>query len=259
MNNTFDTMFYPEGDLIGGIDEAGVSDIAGPLIAACVILPKIDIHRDDLRIFEVNDSKKIPEKYRKQHAEVVWQVATAIGIGETTPAEIDYLGNQAATSLAMLRAVAACKKTGGKKLIRPDFILVDGIRGLDMDIKQRTIKQADAKSLCVAAASIVAKVYRDEIMIQLHHKHPQYDWLRNKGYPCENQFKGLDSHGIQVGIHRTKFWPFRSHPKYSESKEKWRLRRYEWRRTTEFNLGAKLWKKTAPSLTKTPSSQPLAI
>lgn len=234
MDNTFDSMYYEKGNLIAGLDEAGVSDIAGPLVAACVILPKIDIHKHDLRIFEVNDSKKIPEHYRKKHAEVVFQVALGIGIGEVTPIEIDYFGKWAAIRLAMLRAINACSRPGGKKKIIPDHLLIDGEMKIPTSIGQDLIQKGDTKSLSIAAASIIAKVYRDEIMINLHEQYPQYDWLNNKGYPCENHFKGIDEIGVQLGLHRMKLWPFQENPKLNkDDREAWKIRRNNWRSITE--------------------------
>lgn len=243
MDNTYDKMFYHEGEYIGGVDESGVSDIAGPLVAACVILPKIDLHKEDLRIFEINDSKQIPERYRKQHAEIVWQVALAIGIGEVHPYEIDYLGKNASIKLAMLRAVAACTKTTTSKThIQPDFLLIDGHFSLNIDIRQKPIERGDEKSLSIAAASVVAKVYRDEIMIRYHEKYPYYDWASNKGYPCENQFKGIDKHGIQIGIHRIKYWPFIPQRIIKENRYAWKRRRLLWKKVTEDHLGG-IWKQ----------------
>jgi len=241
MDNTFDKMYYHEGNHIAGIDESGVSDIAGPLVASCVILPKIEPHKDDIKIFAVDDSKKIPEKYRKQHAEVIWETAIGIGIGEVSPSEIDYLGKQIATSVAMIRAVMACKTTSRNKLIKPNFILIDGDRGISLNIKQALIKDGDAKSLCIAAASIVAKVYRDEIMIRLHDKYPHYDWISNKGFPCENQFVGIDKEGVQIGIHRITSWPFIPTSMYPEDPSKdWKRRRKKWRQITEEKLTKEL-------------------
>lgn len=250
MDSTHDKMFYDQGELLGGIDEAGVSDIAGPLVAACVILPKIDLHEHDLRIFEVNDSKQIPEKYRKQHAEVVWQVATAIGIGEVQPFEIDYLGKYGAMRLAMMRAIAACKRTTNKKLVKPDFLLIDGELGIPTSIPHKLIHQADTKSLCVAAASIVAKVYRDEIMIKLHDQFPYYGWDSNKGYPCEDHFSGLDTHGVQLGVHRTKCWPFVQNHRDSKDRVLFKDRRNAWRRITEDRISASLEGKSWPIKTE---------
>lgn len=235
MDNTFDKLFYGEGKLIAGVDESGVSDIAGPLVAACVILPQIDPQRDDLQIFEVNDSKKVPEKFRKKLAEIIWQSAIGIGIGEVQPSEMDFLGRSASTRIAMERAVMACKTTGKGKPIRPDFLLIDRAEGVSVrnGIRQRLIRDGDQKSLCVASASIVAKVYRDEIMARLHERYPFYDWIKNKGFPCESHFKGLDSHGIQFGIHRIRRWPFVTNASMPEKHAQWQKRRKVWREATE--------------------------
>lgn len=234
MDNTFDSLYFSHGEHIAGIDESGVSDIAGPLVAACVILPKIRPDSEDLRIFAVNDSKKIPEKYRKGYAEVIWNAATAIGIGEVQPSEIDYLGKRRSTVLAMLRAIAACQNKDRSTAVIPDALLIDGEFTLPISTPQFPIKDGDTKSLCIASASIIAKVYRDNIMLALHQRFPHYGWNSNKGYPCENQFKGIDVHGIQVGIHRTKFWPFSANGEEKEDSKKWYYRRGLWReKTTE--------------------------
>jgi ribonuclease HII len=231
MDNVFDSLYYGKGEFIAGIDESGVSDIAGPLVAACVILPKITSDFDDFSIFKVNDSKKILEKYRKEHAEVVLNTAIAIGIGETQPSEIDYLGKRKSTILAMMRAVSACRTIAGQPVI-PNFILVDGEITLPTQIPYLAIKDGDTKSLCVASASIIAKVYRDDVMLKLHQRFPQYAWNKNKGYPCENQYKGMDHHGIQIGIHRTKFWPFTPGNKEKAEDKSWYARRGLWRQKT---------------------------
>jgi ribonuclease HII len=227
MDNVFDKMFYDEGKFIGGLDESGVIDMAGPLMAACVILPKIDISRDDLRIFEVNDSKQTPERFRKHYAEIVWQVATAIGIGEVTPQEIDYFGTPAAVKIAMTRAVVACKTTIDGYPLIPDFLLLDGSLSnnqLDLPIRQKTVGKGDTKSLSIASASIVAKVCRDEAMLKLAEQEHWYDWASNKGHHCENQFLGLDSYGIRLGVHRLKSWPFIS--------DETAVRRKQWKQIT---------------------------
>ena len=246
MDNTFDRLFYERGNYIAGIDEAGVSDIAGPLISACVILPKIDLHKDNLRIFEINDSKKIPERFRKGYAELVWQNAYAIGIGEVSPVEIDYIGPHSATRLAMLRAVYACKKINTKKKIVPDFLMVDGNISLRTPIKQVGIPGGDSKSLSIAAASIVAKVYRDEIMVRLASEHPFYYWESNKGAPCEDHFKGIDVNGILPGIHRTRVWPFVVNPAEKDKLKMWILRRRKWKKSTERRYVEQL----CPSITR---------
>lgn len=250
MDNSFDKLFYHHGKHIGGVDETGVSDIAGPLIAACVILPKFEGRADDLRIFEIDDSKKIPERYRKKKAEVIWQCALGIGIGEVTPMEVDALGQEASIRLAMLRSIMACKAPGINKPVRPDFLLLDEAQGVyaPVKIKQSNIPNGDEKSLCIAAASIIAKVYRDEYMIKLHQSYPHYDWINNKGYPSKSHFEGLDAHGFQVGIHRVKRWPFIRNARRGESAEQeglWNKRRKLWRKITEQKLeseiGEELW------------------
>jgi len=248
MDNTYDKMFYEEGKYIGGVDESGVVDIAGPIIAACVVLPKIDIQKHDLRIFDIDDSKKVHEKYRKLHAEIIWQTAIAIGIGEVSAPEVDFLGKAISCRTAMLRAVSACKRISNDKKFKPDFLIVDGERALQCNILQHPIKDADKKSLCAASASIVAKVYRDDIMIKLHARFPQYGWKNNKGYPCEKQFKGIDKIGAIIGVHRIKYWPFVLNTKYPEKVSIWKQRRKKWRLTTEKAMGLELggiWKDRA--------------
>ena len=248
MDNTYDKMFYEEGKYIGGVDESGVVDIAGPIIAACVVLPKIDIQKHDLRIFDIDDSKKVHEKYRKLHAEIIWQTAIAIGIGEVSAPEVDFLGKAISCRTAMLRAVSACKRISNDKKFKPDFLIVDGERALQCNILQHPIKDVDKKSLCAASASIVAKVYRDDIMIKLHARFPQYGWKNNKGYPCEKQFKGIDKIGAIIGVHRIKYWPFVLNTKYPEKVSIWKQRRKKWRLTTEKAMGLELggiWKDRA--------------
>lgn len=245
MDNTYDKMFYDEGEYLGGVDESGVVDIAGPIIAACVILPKIDLKKHDLRIFDIDDSKNVHEKYRKLHAEIIWQIATAIGIGEVSAPEIDFFGKAISCRTAMLRAVSACKRISNDKKIRPDFLIVDGERAIHCGILQHPVKDADKKSLSAASASIVAKVYRDNIMEKLHARFPHYGWKKNKGAPCEKHFQGIDKCGVVVGVHRVKYWPFIVNSKYPEKISLWKQRRKKWRIATEKSLGVELggiWK-----------------
>lgn len=264
MDNSFDKLFYHHGRYIAGVDETGVSDIAGPLIAACVILPKFEGRAEDVRIFEVDDSKKIPEKHRKKKAEIIWQCALGIGIGEVTPSEVDALGQEASIRLAMLRSIMACKAPGMNKPVRPDFLLLDEAQGVyaPVKIKQANIPSGDEKSLCIAAASIIAKVYRDDYMVKLHQSYPYYDWVNNKGYPCKNHFDGLDEHGFQVGIHRVKRWPFIKNPQYLKDDPEssaWNRRRKQWRRITEQKLeseiGEELWTLKPQSSRVSPRSR----
>lgn len=267
MDNIFDKMHYHEGELIAGLDEAGVSDIAGPLVAACVVLPKIDVDKDDLSIFNVDDSKKFQEKTRQKLAVTVWQTALGIGIGEVAASEIDYLGRHESIRLAMYRALTACVSVSSGKAVVPDYIMIDKFENikLPVKIKQAIIPQGDLKSLCIASASIVAKVYRDNIMNKLHEKYPPYGWESNKGYPCENHFQGIDSHGVQIGIHRIKRWPFKMYREMPEEVDKWSERRRKWRKITAMNLqkelGGDLWarpqkKNEKKYKSKSPSKKP---
>lgn len=263
MDNSFDKLYYHHGRYIGGLDETGVADIAGPLVAACVILPRFEGRPEDARLFDVDDCKKIPELSRKRLAEIIWQAALGIGIGEVTPSEIDALGREASARLAMLRSVVACRAPGTNKPIRPDFLLIDQAQDLYLaaKIKQAYIHRGDSKSLCVAAASIIAKVYRDDIMVKLHQSYPYYDWISNKGFPSTRHLEGLDRHGFQIGIHRMKGWPFIRNPKLHEGPESavTHNRRKAWRKITEENLGKEigedLWTLKPQSYRDSPKSR----
>lgn len=232
MDNTFDKMFYPEGDLLGGLDESGIVDIAGPLVAACVILPRIDVKKDSLKIFEIDDCKKVHPKWHKAHAEIIMATAIAIGIGEVSAAEYDCLRREDARSLAFYRAITSCRSVGSKKPVRPNFLIVDGNVSVPIAIRQALIKDADQKSLCTAAASIVAKMWRDEYMTKLHERFPGYDWIHNKGHPSETHLRGLDKHGILPGVHRIRKWPFTSHRDKPEDFIELQKRRRKWRQVT---------------------------
>jgi ribonuclease HII len=235
MDNTFDKKFYSQAELIAGIDETGVSDIAGPLVAACVILPKIDVDKHNLKIFEISDSKKIPEKYRESHATIIYNIAIAIGVGEVSAFECSVLGKEMATKLAMSRALGSCKNVQTKEFITPDLLLIDGDIELETPCKYEKIIKGDEKSLSIAAASIIAKVYRDQIMISLHEEYPQYDWVNNKGYPCENHFKGIDQVGYLQNIHRIGFWPFKKSQLENQKRTVnfWNIRRKLWQVSTK--------------------------
>lgn len=249
MDNTFDKMFYCEGDLIAGIDETGLPDMAGPLVAACVILPKINLKRDDLHIFEVWDSKSLHSNSRENRAEVIRNIALGIGIGEVSPIEIDYLTVGRSLELAHARAIAACKSTtASHKTLKPDFLLIDGNRSISVDIKQKLFEDGDKKSLCVASAGIIAKVYRDNLMKKHHERFPFYEWNVNKGFICEAQLSGMDKHGIQIGVHRTRGWPFARTKKFYKlplnEQTKWEERRKNWWLLTEERLRRELWPDT---------------
>lgn len=230
MDQTFDKMFYERCSKLGGVDEVGVTALAGPIVAACVVLPRLT-PKDNLSLFLIDDSKKIREKYRYESARIVQEHALAYGIGVVPPSEIDALDIFVASNLAMKRAVLDCKKRFGNHSV--DFCLIDGNREIEVDVPHNLIVKGDLKSLSIAAASVLAKVHRDLIMKQYDRIHPEYSFSNNKGYKCDAHFNGLDENGILVGIHRTSMFPLAK--KKNESKE-WKIRRRLWISNTEQRL-----------------------
>jgi len=131
----------------------------------------------------------------------------------------------------MSRAVQNCTNNINEKVV-PDFVMVDGRERIKyLKIKQDAVVKGDEKILAIAAASIIAKVYRDSVMSELHAKYPEYLWNKNKGYPCDDHYNGLDTRGIVFGVHRTSIWPFTPSAK-KETKEM-AARRRKWKNITE--------------------------
>ena len=231
MDQTFDKMFYDKCQNLAGVDEVGVTALAGPIVAACVVLPRLDPHKDDISLFLIDDSKKIREKYRYESARTVKEHALAYGIGIVPPFEIDALNTQVASNLAMKRAIDDCKKRFGDHAL--DFCLIDGNVEINLDIPHKLVVKGDLKSLSIAAASVLAKVHRDQIMKKYDSVNSLYGFASNKGYSCDTHFQGLDMGGIWVGVHRTSIFPLNK--KKNETKE-WTKRRREWVRQTAENL-----------------------
>jgi len=154
---------------IAGIDEAGRGPLAGPVVAAAVILPASFV------LPGLTDSKKLSEKQRNTFYPQIIQQATAYGIGVASVVEIDKINILQATLLAMQRAVS---RLG----VPPDYLLIDGITPLPVDISQQTLKKGDSRSLSIAAASVVAKVVRDRIMYAFAKQMPEYQFTKHKGY-----------------------------------------------------------------------------
>ena len=230
MDQTFDKMFYSNCRALAGVDEVGVTAIAGPIVAACVVLPRLD-REDNLDLFLIDDSKKIREKYRYESAKIVQEHAIAYGIGVVPPIEIDALNIYVASNLAMKRAILDCQKRFGKTCF--DFVLIDGDREIDIDVPHKLVIKGDMKSLSIAAASVIAKVHRDSLMKEYDKLRPEYNFKENKGYKCDAHFEGLDKSGIWVGIHRTSLSPLAK--KRGEPKD-WVKRRGLWIKKTEENL-----------------------
>ena len=187
---------YARGiELIAGVDEVGRGPLAGPVVAAAVILPK------GSKIPGLNDSKKIPKSKHKEIYEAVLQEAIAIGIGVKDNQVIDQVNIYEATKLAMMEAI-------GQLDPQPQHLLIDAMK-LDLSIPQTSIIKGDANSLSIAAASIVAKVTRDQMMEEFDKEYPGYDFAKNAGYGTANHLAGLDQLGV-TPIHRRSFEPVKS-------------------------------------------------
>ncbi len=181
--------------LVAGIDEAGRGPLAGPVVAAAVILPA------EFPLTGLKDSKQLPERVREELFETLTDGGTLIcyGVGIAEPAEIDRFNILQATYLAMQRAVAALT-------IQPEHLLVDGRPAPLYRRHQTAIVGGDAKSMSIAAASIIAKVTRDRMMRDWHKEFPRYDFDRNKGYGTPSHLESLQIHG-PCPIHRRSFEP----------------------------------------------------
>jgi ribonuclease HII len=180
--------------LVAGVDEAGRGPLAGPVVAAAVILP------DDCTLESLNDSKKLTAKKREHfHAMLTVRADIHWGIGQADVAEIDRLNILRATHLAMARAVAALPR-------KPDHALVDGLPVRGLTVPHTALVAGDTLSLSIAAASIIAKVTRDRLMTALDAEYPQYGFARHKGYGVREHLEALRSHGPSP-VHRRSFQP----------------------------------------------------
>ena len=181
--------------LIAGVDEVGRGPLAGPVVAAAVILPK------NCKIKGLNDSKKIPKKKHQEIFQAVKDNALAIAIGIMDNQIIDQVNIYEATKLAMKEAILQLDP-------QPEHLLIDAME-LDLPISQTSIIKGDANSLSIAAASIIAKVTRDELMAKYDQEFPGYDFAQNAGYGTAKHLEGLKKYGVTT-IHRTSFEPIKS-------------------------------------------------
>lgn len=182
---------YKDYPYICGIDEVGRGPLAGPVVAGAVILPKDDM------ILYLNDSKKLSEKKREMLYDEIMNRAVATGIGMASPARIDEINILQATYEAMRMAIDNLK-------VRPDILLNDAVTIPQIDILQVPIIKGDAKSISIAAASIIAKVTRDRLMVEYDKVLPEYDFASNKGYGTKAHIAGLKELG-PTPIHRRSF------------------------------------------------------
>ena len=183
---------YSKGyKLICGVDEAGRGPLCGPVVAAAVILKPDDM------IEGVNDSKKISPKKREELYEVIMNKALAVGVGIKDVDVIEKVNILNATKLAMKEAIENLK-------VRPEYVLIDGNQMIDIDIKAQTVVSGDAKSESIAAASIIAKVTRDRMLIEYDKKYPEYGFKNHKGYGTKAHIEAIKKYGL-TPIHRKSF------------------------------------------------------
>jgi ribonuclease HII len=176
---------------IAGVDEAGRGPLAGPVVAAAVIF------EPNYKNPEINDSKKLSARQREKLYEVIINEAIDVGVGVTDAEIIDKVNILQATFLAMREAVFDLTPS-------PDYILIDGLHCISLPIAQKPVVKGDTLSVSIAAASIIAKVFRDRIMEMYHRQFPQYNFLQNKGYGTKEHCHAIEQFGV-CKIHRKSF------------------------------------------------------
>ena len=186
-----DSFYSDEIQVICGVDEAGRGPLAGPVCAAAVILPK---HAE---LPGLTDSKKLTDKKRRELYPLIMEQAIAYGIGFATEQEIDEINILQATFLAMQRAL-------DQLTVKPDLALIDGNREKDFGLPVKTVVKGDSLSANIAAASILAKVTRDNLMVEMAEKYPQYGFEIHKGYGTKAHYAALREHGASP-VHRMTF------------------------------------------------------
>lgn len=186
-----DNLYTEEIHVICGVDEAGRGPLAGPVCAAAVILPA------HLELPGLNDSKKLTDKKRRELFPIIKENAIAFGIGFASEKEIDEINILQATFLAMERAIAQLE-------IPPDLVLIDGNREKNFGIPVKTVIKGDSLSANIAAASILAKVTRDDLMLEMAKQYPEYQFDVHKGYGTKAHYAALTAHGPSP-IHRMTF------------------------------------------------------
>jgi ribonuclease HII len=177
--------------MIGGVDEVGRGPLAGPVVAACVILPK------GLIIEGADDSKRLTLAKREELYDIISEKAEAIGLGIVDPSRIDEINIYNATIEAMMKAVRACRK-------QPEYLLLDAMQLKELAIPQLPIIGGDGKSQSIAAASIIAKVTRDRMMTELAETYPEYGFEKHKGYGTSEHVAAIKQYGM-LPIHRKSF------------------------------------------------------
>lgn len=188
----YENELYEQGiKFIGGVDEVGRGPLIGPVVTACVVLPK------DFVLEGLTDSKKLSEKKRELYYDYIINNCIAYAIGEVTPEEIDEINIYEASRKAMIESIEKVKKQ-----INLEHVLVDAMP-LNIDIPTTSIIKGDAKSISIAAASVIAKVTRDRMMYELDSKYPEYGFGKHKGYPTKAHIEAINKYGLIDGYRKT--------------------------------------------------------
>ena len=188
----YESKLYQKGiNYIGGVDEVGRGPLIGPVVASCVVLPK------DFVLEGLNDSKKLSEKKRNLFYDYIIKNCVAYGIGVVSPEEIDEINIYEASRKAMLIAISKVREQ-----INLEYILIDAMP-INLDIPTTSIIKGDAKSISIAAASVIAKVTRDKMMYELDKKYPMYGFASHKGYPTKKHIEAIHKYGLIEGYRKT--------------------------------------------------------
>jgi len=175
---------------IGGVDEVGRGPLIGPVVTACVVLPK------DFILEGLTDSKKLTEKKREEYYDYIMKHALSVNIGMMDEKVIDEVNIYEATKLAMYQAI-------NNSVIKPEHVLIDAMKLEKLEIPSTSIIKGDAKSISIAAASVIAKVTRDKMMIELDKKYPMYGFKSHKGYPTKKHVEAIEKYGLIDGYRKT--------------------------------------------------------
>ena len=189
----YEKELYKEGiEYIGGVDEVGRGPLIGNVVAACCVLPST------FKLDGLNDSKKLSEKKRDEYFDYIIENCIAYGVGKVSPEEIDKINIYEASRKAMMIAIEVVKKQ-----IYLEHVLVDAMPLPDLDIPHTPIIKGDAKSISIAAASVIAKVTRDREMYELDKKYPEYEFAKHKGYPTKKHIEAINKYGLIEGYRKT--------------------------------------------------------
>jgi len=175
---------------IGGVDEVGRGPLIGPVVTACVILPK------DFELVGLTDSKKLTEKKREEYYDYIMDHALSVSVGMMDEKIIDEVNIYEATKLAMYQSI-------NNSSIKPEHVLIDAMKLEELEIPNTPIIKGDAKSISIAAASVIAKVTRDRMMIELDEKYPMYGFKSHKGYPTKKHVEAIEKYGLIDGYRLT--------------------------------------------------------